>query len=377
VGGAFSTSSIPLAPGAIALTGGFPGADVLPIAELSAAYTSVLARSDAGINALQYHGPFGTDELRAWIAADQGAEFDQVLVTNGALHSVSFILESLIDPGDTVVVENPTYPFALRLLNYFGAQVLSVDVDAEGADPDALEALLKAGARPKVFYTIPDFHNPTGVTLSGPRRQRIVELAERYGFVIVSDNPYQWLRFAGDRVPDFPTDSPLVVRANTFSKALGPGLRLGWITVPNWLREPVVRARLNADQHAGLLTQRAVTEIVTNDSLFTSILDRARQAYAERSAVLHDALVAALPDRIEAARPDGGLFLWVRVPGVDLRHTLDVARSIGLDFNVGVGFNPDPTLRYTDIARFAYSNATATSLTTAAERFAEAVARSR
>lgn len=374
IGGAFTSSSVPLVPDAIALTGGFPGADILPIAELANAYAAVLSRPDAGITALQYHMPFGTDELRSWIAADQETDLERVLVTNGALHSVAFAVEALIDPGDLALVEDPTFPFALRLLRYYGARTEAIPTDAGGLDVEALEARLKAGARPKLLYLVPDFHNPTTVTLSAERRTRILELALHYGFVVISDNPYAKLRFAGSEVPDFEVDSEHVVRASTFSKVFGPGLRIGWAVAPTWLRDAFVRTRISSDQHAGLLTQRVIEHLVTTPGLVEAVLTSARAQYAERASTLHAALASALGDRFEAREPDGGLFLWARVPGADLGRALDVARARGLDFTHGASFDPTRSGRHRDWARFAYSNATPSQLEVAAGRFAAAVA---
>ncbi|MDR0627463.1 MAG: PLP-dependent aminotransferase family protein, partial [Bifidobacteriaceae bacterium] len=183
----------PPVPGAIALTGGVPWAGILPAAALGEAFKSVLDRPDAGFTALPYHHSEGTDELRAWIAAEQGADPAQVLVTNGALHSVALVLESLIDPGDLIVTEDPTYPLALGLFRHYGAQVAAVPVDAGGFDVNAFRDQLRGGLRPKLVYLIPDFQNPSGVTLTAERRAELLELADRYGFVVISDNPYRQL----------------------------------------------------------------------------------------------------------------------------------------------------------------------------------------
>lgn len=374
IGGAFATSRVPLAPGSIALTGGFPGADVLPIPALAQAFGEVLSRPDAGINVVQYHGPFGTDELRSWIAEDQQTDVERVLVTNGALHAMSFAVEALVEPGDVAIVEDPAYPFAVRLLRYFGADVRSVPVDGEGIAVDALELLLRSGVRPKLLYTVPDFHNPSAVTLSAERRDRILSLAEHYGFVVISDNPYRALRFTGTEIPDFDVDSERVVRAGTFSKILGPGLRVGWAVAPRWLRDAFVRTRLATDQHAGLVTQRVVEHLVTQPGFYADTVRFAQQNYAQRAHALHASLSAALGDRFVARIPDGGLFLWAQIRGADLHATLDRARATGVDFTHGDSFDPSGSGIYSDWARFAYSNATPQQLAVAAQRFAAALA---
>lgn len=373
IGGAFSSSSVPLAPDSVVLTGGFPGADVLPVALLAQAYSDQLGRADVGVNVLQYHGPSGTDELRQWVAAHHDVAVERVTITNGALHSVSFAVEALVDAGDLVFVEDPVYPFALRLLKYFGAQVVSIPVDDDGLDVDVLEAHLRAGRRPKLIYTVPDFHNPSTVTLSAERRSRLVELAVTYGFVVVSDNPYSALRWAGDEVADFDVTSESVVRAGTFSKVFGPGLRVGWSITPSWLTTSFVQDRLSSDQHAGLLTQRVLESLVTSPGVWEQVVHGARAAYARRARVLHDSLVESLGTRVRTRLPDGGLFLWVHVPGVDTGAALDVARAAGLDFTAGTSFAPPDAQSYRDWARFSFSSADEAQLRTAASRFAAAV----
>jgi 2-aminoadipate transaminase len=168
--------------------------------------------------------------------------------------------------------------------------------------------------------------------------------------------------------------SDRVVHANTFSKVLGPGLRLGWAVLPTWLVGPAVRTRLNTDQHAGLLTQRVVTDLLTQPGALDAVVTDATTAYAERSRVLYDALAARLGDRFVAARPEGGLFLWAQIPGLDAARALDAGRAAGVDFTLGVGFDPVASGRYDEFVRFAYSSATPDQLLLAADRFADAVA---
>jgi len=363
-----------LPPGAIVLGGGLPGGDILPIDALDRAFHEAITAPGAGSTTLQYHSPFGVDELRQWIAQDQGAEKEDVLVTNGALHSIAFVIEALIDPGDLIVVESPTYPLALRLFRYFGAELASVPLDADGIDVDRLEELLRGGARPKALYLIPDFQNPTGVTLAAERRARILGLAEEYGFVIISDNPYVKLRFAGEPVADFPAGHPNVALVSTFSKVLGPGLRVGWLIVPAWLREPAVRFRWATDQHASHLTQRAYVRLLEDGAFFNGLVRDARAAYATRAQALSDGIKAGLGNRAHIRFPEGGLFLWVQVPGADLRQALAAARPQGLDFRVGNAFDPGPDgALYTDAARLSYSGHDEATLAEAARRFVAAV----
>lgn len=336
----------PAGPGSIPLTGGIPAPDVLPVRELAESFAAVLTDPAAARVALPYTVPQGVPELRVWLAArEQIDDPDRVHVTNGALHALSLVLQATLDPGDLVLVENPTFPLVLRLLQYCGARWEPVPVDEHGLDVDALEQRLRAGVRPRLVYVIPDFQNPTAVTLSDGRRRRLVELAERYGFLVLADNPYQELAFDGRGLPGLDIDSDRVVRANTFSKTLGPGLRIGWLVLPRWLRDPVAVIRSNTDQFTSLVTQRAVTDLVTRPGRFDAIVQRARIAYARRAATLRVALSVETEGALEVPDVDGGLFLWARVtrPVLDADQVLERALVEGTSFQPGRYFGADST----------------------------------
>ena len=366
----------PPAPGSVPLTGGVPAPEALPIDALSEAFRAALADPAASRTALQYSVPLGIPELREWIGGREAADPARVVVTNGALHALSLTFGALLDPGDLVIVENPSFPIALRVLQYHNAHLRSVDVDEDGLDVDALEVLLRRGARPKIVYTIPDFHNPTGVTLSAARRLRLVELAQQYGFVIVADSPYQELRFAGEALPGLDVESDLVVRANTFSKTLGPGLRLGWAVLPTWLVPAISRIRQNHDQHASLLTQRAVSILLAVPGQFDAIATHAAGLYRERSTVLRNALQEASAGLLHVPAIEGGLFQWATVldPTIDIAAAHDRARALGTDFIPGSHFDSSASGLFTDRIRFGFSAAPFDRLEVAAQRVAESLA---
>ncbi|TKV60850.1 PLP-dependent aminotransferase family protein [Nakamurella flava] len=332
----------PVGPGSIPLSGGIPAPDVLPVAELAESFATVLTDPAAATVSLPYARPEGVAELRAWLADREGvADPDRIQVTDGALHAISLIMQAVLDPGDLVLVESPTFPLALRLLQYHGARWEPVPVDAHGLDVDELERRLRAGVRPRMLYLIPDFQNPTAVTLSAQRRTRLVELAERYGFVVLADNPYQELTFGGNPLPGLDVGSDRVVRANTFSKTLGPGLRTGWLVLPRWLREPVTVVRANTDQFTSLVTQRAIADLVTRPGRFEQIVQRARVAYARRAATLRAALLAETDGALAVPDVDGGIFLWARItrPGLDADQVLERALLEGTNFQPGRHFD--------------------------------------
>ncbi|WP_345471892.1 PLP-dependent aminotransferase family protein [Glutamicibacter ectropisis] len=328
----------------IELLGGIPDPEVLPVAELTAATERVLLRS--GVPALQYSRTEGITELREWIAAREGVSADRIIVTNGGFHGLSLAIQALINPGDLVAVDNPIFPLFLRGLELATTNILPVPVGAAGLDVDALEGQLRAGVRPKALYTVPDFHNPTQGSLSRPDRQRLVELAAQYGFVLLADNPYRELYFGTESASyrEF-NDSENVIHINTFTKTLGPGLRLGWLVVPNWLRSDISALRSRQDSHSSTLIQSIVAEALTHEeTLFDATLDKARATYRNRAQVLATALETETQGALDIELPNGGLFLWPKIVSdrIDPQKLSESARSHGVDYQQGAFFPSGP-----------------------------------
>ncbi|GAB2460739.1 2-aminoadipate transaminase [Conyzicola lurida] len=310
---------------AIALTGGSPALEALPREALVAATATVLADAPRAARALDYSAHQGHAGLREWIAAREGVDAGRVVISNGALHALSLTFLATVDPGDTVVVEDPVYPLVAKVLQLAEARVEAVPVDADGLDVAELERRLEAGLRARALYVVPDFHNPTGRVLSAGRRERLVELAELYGFLVVSDNPYVELRGTGDRLADLDLSSDRVVHVNTFSKTLGPGLRLGWAVLPAAVVPGFLDLRSRLDQHASSLTQEIVAEYVGGGA-FDELVAAASALYRRRAVTFTDALSEALGDAVAVSAPDGGVFAWPRL--VDDRVSVaDFARS--------------------------------------------------
>lgn len=330
----------------IPLAGGAPSPDLLPREEIARASAELTGDPAALAAALPYGAAAGSPRLRELIAASEGVDPERVLVTNGAFHGLSLVFDALLDPGSPVVVEEPTYPLVFRSLLTKDPQLVHLPLTADGLDIDVLEDRLRAGVRPRLLYTIPDHHNPTGLVVPPEQRQRLLELAEHYGFVIVSDNAYRRLAFDGAEPPDYPADSEYVVQVRTFSKLLGPGLRIGWLVLPPWLAGPVQRLRANQDQHTSGLTQAIVERVIEPEGSLQQIADRARRAYAERFDLATGILDDALPGGIEVPFRTGGIFLWAKVrdPGIDLATAQQVARTrYGTDAVLGrYFFREDP-----------------------------------
>lgn len=339
-------------PGAAPLLGGAPSADLLPLAQIAAASRDLATDPTALVGALQYSQPAGREGLRSWIARREGVDPSRVLVTNGAFHGLSLVFDALLDRGDEVIVEDPTYPLIFRDLQHHQPLLIPLHLAPDGFDLATLEAQLVAGARPKLLYTVPDFHNPTGFVTPLAQRERLVELAEHFGFVIISDNAYHGLAYGTAAPADYPLDSDRVVHVRTFSKVLGPGLRLGWVVLPDWLVNPMTRLRANQDQHSSAVVQALVERVIgatddmAEERAFDRIADRARTAYARRFDLVAGLLDAGVPDGVEIEHRTGGIFLWAHVldEGIDLAASLQLARTrYGTDAVLGrYFFGHDP-----------------------------------
>ena len=345
------------APGAVVLSSGLAYPPMLP--DVSAEAARAAARAAEG---MQYGPLMGLDDLRDQIvrlAAADGIRCvrDNVLVTNGAKHALDLACRAFVEPGDRIIVSDPTYMTALQIMRCHEAGFLAIPQDGEGLDAGRLETelarLAANGERmPKLLFDVPDFHNPTGVTMSLARRRRLVELAERNGFVILEDDPYRRLRFDGEEVPPIKSldESGVVVALGTVSKILAPGLRVGWaIGAP----EVVDRmAAQKAEGGSGPFVQRVVAELMASNRLPEHIDRLAARMRAHR-----DAMVAALRAELPGVRvrpPDGGYFLWAELPeGISAQELADRAAAQGVEITPGrMSFaNSDPD-RY---VRFAYS----------------------
>ncbi|MEW2129026.1 PLP-dependent aminotransferase family protein [Streptomyces sp. NPDC005435] len=356
-------------PDFVNLVSGAPAVEALPLAEIREVTQSLLAGSDTGGPALGYGPNAGDPALRELIAAREGVDPARVLITNGGLHGTALALQSVAEPGDVVVVDDPVFPDTIRIVENTGADIHPVPVGPYGIDVDVLEERLRAGLRPKALYTVPDFHNPAGGLLPYERRLRLVELAERYGFFVLADNPYRHFAHDGSHEPDFPLDSDRVVVAHTFAKTLGPGLRLGWLIAPEWLAPHVINLRRRLDFQSSTLSQAIARSLLARGDWFDGLLARAREGYRERAQLTVRTLREA-GDQLEFDEPAGGFFVWARVRGgVPAAELLaERAREAGVVYSVGTFYDPLQQGRYADHLRLAYSAARHEHLTAGLER---------
>lgn len=305
-------------PDVLSFAGGLPAPELFPVEAIAEAFTEVL-RTD-GQAALQYSVTEGYRPLREWIArhsATRGLHTtaDQVLITNGSQQGIDLVAKVLLDPGDCVVVEDPSYLAALQVFGGYEAQFETVASDDDGMRMDALEELLSR-RRPKLIYIVPEFQNPKGTRLSLERRYQLVALAQRHGVPIFEDDPYGELRFRGPALPPLAAldESGLVIYASTFSKTLAPGLRIGWLVAPPAFLRSLTIAKQAADLHSSTLAQRAVAKLLERFD-FQGHLARLRAIYGDRCQAMLDALGEHMPEETRWTRPEGGLFLWTELPG--------------------------------------------------------------
>jgi 2-aminoadipate transaminase len=331
---------------------------------------------------LQYAARGGLAELREWIAgylAGEGVRIgaESILVVNGAKHGIELACKLFLDPGDAIVVGRPTYQSALGIFRSWQIEFLEVGLDEDGLDVDELETRLRewtaAGRRaPKLVYEMPEFHNPTGVTLSAARRRRLVDLAERHGMVILEDDPYRRIRFEGTPVAPIQALDPAggrVIGLGTFSKLLAPGIRVGWVAAAP---DVVGRmAALKADGGTCPLTQRIIVEYC-RAGRFEPHIAHAARTYAGQRDVMAAAVSRALPGA-SFRRPSGGYYLWVRLPeDVDADALLAAAHARGVDFLPASRFYASTGPR--NYLRLAYSYASPAELIDGVERVGQALA---
>jgi 2-aminoadipate transaminase len=334
----------------ITFSGGFPAPQTFPSDIVSGIATDLLAK-DAAV-ALQYSPTEGLAGARDCFATRLGdtqglrPEDGELLVTSGGIDCMELAAKSLIDPGDVVVVEAPTYLGAIMAFRGYEADVRGVDLDESGMRVEDLEALLARGVRPKIVYTVPDFQNPTGRSMSAHRRHALIELARRYGFLILEDVAYRDLGFG---VPSLPPPSiwslapDVTVQAGTCSKIFFPGVRLGWAVGPAPLIAQLTVAKQNSDQCSGALGQRLFEEYDRRGHLDRQ-LAASRVLYARRARLLTDALAAHLPHGATWTIPEGGFYSWVTLPeGVDTVILNARAAERSVAFVPGAPFYPVAT----------------------------------
>ena len=330
---------ITMQPEIISFAGGLPSPATFPVEKMRAAYESVL--SQHGKVALQYGPSDGFAPLRAWVADSlsiDGARIlpEQVLMVSGSQQGLDLLGKVLIDEGSKVLVETPSYLGALQAFSVYGPEFASVPGDEGGLIP---AEVAKIGADARLLYALPNFQNPTGRTLSLPRRQELVEVCSRLGLPLIEDDPYGALSYNGEPLPKMLTMNPGgVIYMGSFSKVLTPGIRLGYVVAPTALIQKLEQAKQAADLHTAQLTQMVVYEAVKDGFLQTHI-PTIRKLYADQCQAMLDALQAYFPAGTSWTRPEGGMFIWVTLPShIDTMQLLGEAVEQKVAFVPGAPF---------------------------------------
>lgn len=329
----------------ISFASGIGDANLFPADDIRKALQAVMRRD--GIAALDYGERTGYGPLResiTHILASQGVQTqpENILITAGSQQALSLVSQLLLDPGDVILVESPTYAGALDLFRALRFKVVGIPVDAQGMQVDDLEKLLQQH-HPKLIYTIPNFHNPTGTCLTGPRRRQLLILADRYNIPIIEDDFVGDLRYEGHTQPALKALDPggRVIYISTFSKMLMPGLRVGFIVAEGPVYESLVNFKRVHDLATSALIQRALEAYVTVGR-YQAHLRRSCQIFRKRRDVMVSAIRRYLPAGVHFDIPQGGLFIWLQLPPeLDSEELLPLAWEEGVDFAAGNPFFPD------------------------------------
>jgi 2-aminoadipate transaminase len=371
-------------PDVISLAGGLPAPELFPVDEYRRAFEWVL-ESD-GAQALQYGPSEGYRPLRMLIAErlcgmGMPCVGDDILITNGSQQALDLVGKILLNPGDGVLVEKPTYLGALQAFNQYQASYTVVPMDDDGMRVDEVERALSRQAADrsappiKFIYALPNFQNPTGRTMSLERRRHLVQLGSHFGVPIVEDDPYGELRYEGQALPtlkSLDTDGS-VIYLGTFSKILAPGFRLGWVLASPEAIEGLLHGKQPADLHTGMAQQMATYEVARNGFVDRHV-ERIKDFYRERRDVMLLAIEEHFPSDAHYTRPAGGLFVWAELPPhIDTRELLIEAIQDKVAFVPGQGFHPDHS--GTNTMRLNFSNVPPDQLREGVRRLGQAIQR--
>ena len=326
-------------PEIISFAGGLPSPATFPVDVMKTAYDKVL--SETGKVALQYGPTDGYGPLREWIAnslSTEGSRIlpEQILMTSGSQQALDLLGKVLIDEGSRVLVETPSYLGALQAFSVYRPEFKSVDTDEHGLVPSSIEGVAQ-GAR--LLYSLPNFQNPTGRTLSIERRQELVETCARLGVPLIEDDPYGALSYKGEPMPKMVAMNPDgVIYMGSFSKVLTPGIRLGYVCAPLPLVRRLELAKQAADLHTAQLTQMVVHEVV-KDGFLDQHIPTIRKLYGDQCQVMLDAMAEHFPASVSWTRPEGGMFIWVTLPkSIDAMKLLDQSLAARVAFVPGAPF---------------------------------------
>jgi len=312
-------------PSVISLSAGNPAPEAFPIKEISEISARIFEQRP--IDALQYSVTEGYTPLRAQISAymkekhNVGRDFDDILITSGAQQVMDLAAKSLCNEGDTVICEAPSFIGSLNTFRSYNAHLRGIPMEQDGMNMTELEKALKEETRVRFIYTIPNFQNPSGITMSMEKRKQLYALAKKYSVLILEDNPYGDLRFRGEHIAPIKSfdEDGLVIYAGTFSKVISPGMRVGYSIAPKQLLQKMIVCKQGEDVHTNIWSQLVCSEFLTNYD-FAAHLEKMRAIYLKKSTIATDALDKYLAPKITYNPIEGGLFMWCNLPdGVDMQ----------------------------------------------------------
>lgn len=338
-------------PEVISFAGGLPAPELFPVDRIREATDTVLA--ERGREALQYSTTEGMRELREWIAnrMSRGAlriDADNILIVSGSQQALDLVARVLIDEGDRIIVENPTYVGMLQCWRPYNLHFSAIPTDRDGMRVEEIEGVLRSAPH-KLMYSIPTFQNPMGITLSHERRLKLAQILAEHGIPFYEDDPYSALRYSGEDIPTVleceaqargsNTIDGSAIYAGTFSKTLTPGLRVGWVAAAAPVIDKLVQAKQAQDLHTGTLTQLITYEMVRDGAFLDAHIQTLRATYRRRRDLMLRMLETHFPEEVTWTKPDGGLFLMITLPqGMDATELLKVATARDVAFVPGDGF---------------------------------------
>lgn len=338
-------------PGVISFAGGIPDSAFFDLPAIRAAYTAALEKPE---RALQYSSSEGEPDLREAIARKMTAEgvptgAGDLIITTGSQQGLTLLGQVMCDPGDVILVEDPTYLAALQTFGLAGARFVAVECDDDGVVPSALRAAI-AEHDPKLVYLIPSFQNPSGRTMSEDRRRAVADVLLETGVMLIEDDPYSALRYDGEPIPAIASFEGMAAQTallQTFSKSVAPGIRLGWARVPAGIRDAMVVAKQAIDLHSSTVDQLAAVHYLTHPETHMDPTEKLETYRSRRDAMVRE-LPRALPEGTHVTHPIGGMFLWAELPeGWDSDALLPYAMAEGVGFVPGSSFHVDTSIRNT------------------------------
>jgi len=346
-------------PGVISFAGGLPAPELFPLEDLKESMASSIEKY--GSNSVQYSLSKGITPLRELLAkraTERGtkSEIENILITSGGQQGIELVARAFIDPGDYILTEYPTYVGALQAFDYYQSRYATVEMDDEGMIIDQVEEKLTK-YKPKLIYTVSNFQNPTGITMSVPRRKALIELAMKHNVPIIDDNPYSDIRFTGERLPTLKSiGGDVVIAIRTFSKVLAPGLRIGWMNGPVEIMDYFEKVKQCADLHTNTLCQYMIYEYVAAGKLEPHV-EKLKADYKVKRDLMIDTMRETFPGGIKWTEPEGGLFLWVELPShMSAKDLLHKAVKMKVSYVYGQPFYPDR--QGFNTLRLNFSNAT-------------------